>query len=116
MLEIAGDRHQAALGTPLALPKREHLVVGEALDVRGLAGGAGREAVAGEERRRHPVVGARSRVLVGVGDLPEDHRALQLQMGRIEQCPTAHVGQQVDRRHRRFGSDHGPELHVVLHR
>ena len=116
MLEIAGDHHQAGLRTPLALPEREHLIVGEALDVRSLAGDAGRKAVAGEERRRHAVVGARSRILVGVGNLPEDHGALQLQMGRIEERSTAHVGQQVDRRHRRFGSDHGPEHRVVLHR
>ena len=107
MLEVAGDRHEAARRTPLALAKREHLVVGEALDVSSVAGGARREAVAVEERRRHPVVGARSRVLVGVGDLPEDHRALHLQMRFVEQCPPAYVGQQVDRRHRRLGSDDG---------
>ena len=90
--------------------------VRQALHVGGLAAGGRAKAMIAEQRRDEPVVGNRAGVLLVVGDLLQDHGSLGLHVLVAEQCLPCDVGEQIERRHRGLGPDHGGQLDVVVGR
>ena len=105
VLEVADYERPAGAPRPAPLPEGDHLVAGEALEMLLGAEHGTPERVVAEAGYVDQLAGHRGGLVLVALDLLDDHPALAVEFVRVDLRASDEVGEQVDRGHRRLGTD-----------